>query len=338
MAPNPNSTSSSSGSPLEAAAGAAGPAATEAFKLLSDETRLAILLALWEAHEPFADGDAVGFSALRDRVGTADSGRFNYHLDRLTDHFVRRTDDGYELREAGLTVVRSVIAGAGFETPTLEPTPIDMDCGLCGGDVVVVYHEGSIYNRCTDCDGLFADGPDGRGYLSAFPLPPAGFADRSPGDLYAAAWVGAFHRLYAMLEGVCPTCSGPVDGRLSVCDDHDPDGVCEGCGRAGAVTGRFVCSVCKERAVTTLGGIVKFHPAVVALHYEHGLTLQYGFNDLADINRRLETGTTDTTVASRDPLRVDVTVTVDGDAVTLRLARDLSVLDVREMTATDGDR
>jgi DNA-binding transcriptional ArsR family regulator len=103
---------------LEAAAGAAGPAATEAFKLLGDETRLAILLALWEAHEPFADGDAVGFSTLRDRVGTADSGRFNYHLDRLTDHFVRRTDDGYELREAGLTVGRSVIAVAGFETPT----------------------------------------------------------------------------------------------------------------------------------------------------------------------------------------------------------------------------
>jgi hypothetical protein len=95
--------------------------------------------------------------------------------------------------------------------------------------------------------------------------------------------------------------------------------------------------VCKERAVTTLGGIVKFHPAVVALHYEHGLALQYGFNDLADINRRLEMGTTATTVASRDPLRVDVTVTVGDDAVTLRLAEDLSVLDVRGVTAVDGD-
>lgn len=39
-------------SPLEGAAGAAGPDTTEAFQLLANETWLTILLALWEAKEP----------------------------------------------------------------------------------------------------------------------------------------------------------------------------------------------------------------------------------------------------------------------------------------------
>ncbi|MUV60221.1 hypothetical protein [Halobacterium sp. CBA1126] len=46
-------------SPLDAPA--AGTQATEAFELLSDETRLAILVALWEHADPFGDDDAVRF-------------------------------------------------------------------------------------------------------------------------------------------------------------------------------------------------------------------------------------------------------------------------------------
>ena len=53
-------------SPLEAAAGVAGTDATEAFGLLANETRLAILLALWEAKEPEKprSEQAVPFSEL----------------------------------------------------------------------------------------------------------------------------------------------------------------------------------------------------------------------------------------------------------------------------------
>jgi len=39
-------------SPLEAAADFTGSHAVDAFKLLGNETRLAILLALWEAYDP----------------------------------------------------------------------------------------------------------------------------------------------------------------------------------------------------------------------------------------------------------------------------------------------
>lgn len=34
------------------------------------------------------------FSELRERVNVDDPGRLNYHLNELTTHFVRRTEDG----------------------------------------------------------------------------------------------------------------------------------------------------------------------------------------------------------------------------------------------------
>lgn len=67
----------------------------EAFSALCDGTRPSILQALGEAHDPLS------FSDLRERAGSPESSRFNYYLGKLTDHFVAKRDDGYELRRAG---------------------------------------------------------------------------------------------------------------------------------------------------------------------------------------------------------------------------------------------
>lgn len=77
------------------------PAAVETFTLLSDETRVRILVALSEASEC-----PLRFSELRSRVGVADSGQFNYHLDRLRGRLVVKTEDGYALTETGRAVAR----------------------------------------------------------------------------------------------------------------------------------------------------------------------------------------------------------------------------------------
>lgn len=97
-------------SPLEAAAGGAGPHVTTAFKLLSSEIRLSILLALWESYDPYGPNTGMSFSELYGRVGASDSANFTYHLNQLIDHFVEKTDDGYELRNAGLMIVQALIA------------------------------------------------------------------------------------------------------------------------------------------------------------------------------------------------------------------------------------
>ena len=319
------------GSPLEAAAGVAGPATTGAFKLVSNETRLAILLALWEEFEPFEDSSAVRFSDLRERVGMRDSGQFSYHLERLEGRFVDSTDDGWSLRDAGLELVQTIIGGAAIEDATLGPTPIDMTCSLCGGDVVVEYADGWVTNACTDCDGLFDREGSEYGVLSKFSLAPAGLTDRSAEEIYAAAWVRGFQRVFSMLEGVCPTCSGPVDRWLFRCPDHQAaadGGVCETCGNRPELVARLECAVCKEWATSTLGGVARYHPAAVGFHWEHDLPLQYGFNDIAHINDRLARTEMDWEVLAEDPLVVRVTLGIDGDEMCLDLREDLAVVDV----------
>jgi DNA-binding HxlR family transcriptional regulator len=75
--------------------------ATAAFELLSDETRIGIVRELSRSGK-------LRFSTLRERVGTEDSGQFNYHLERLRGGLVRKTDGGYELTRAGRALAEVV--------------------------------------------------------------------------------------------------------------------------------------------------------------------------------------------------------------------------------------
>ena len=312
----------------------AGERASEAFELLGNETRLEILLALWESIDPFDEEDAVRFSALRERVDTTDSSQFNYHLDKLVGHFVESTDDGYVLSRAGLEFVQAVIAGAGIDQPTIEPTDVDVPCTLCGEQVQISYEEGWVRVLCSACDGLWAErGDEPEGQLAKFSLPPAGLANRSAAEIYAAAWVRSFQDIYAMLEGVCPTCSGTIERSIDVCENHADEGVCPNCDRTTEVGVRVHCTVCKDSARLTPGVAAKYHPAVVAFFHDHGLDLQYGFNDLEHIERRLAIGESETTVRSRDPLRVRVTHHIDGDEIAVDLDENLSVVAIDDSSS-----
>lgn len=77
---------------------------TAVFDLLSDETRLEIVTALDRA-----DADGLRFSTLRERVGAADSGRFNYHLRKLRGTLVRKDGDCYVLTPTGVRMAATVM-------------------------------------------------------------------------------------------------------------------------------------------------------------------------------------------------------------------------------------
>ena len=80
----------------------------DALDALTHEIRVAVLRELADADGP------VAFSELRDRVGVRDPGKFNYHLQRLADQFLRQTDGGYELDHRGRRLL--VVAGDGVVT------------------------------------------------------------------------------------------------------------------------------------------------------------------------------------------------------------------------------
>lgn len=322
-------------SPLEAAAGAAGPHTTEAFAVLGNETRLAILLALWEAYDPLAERNVLSFSELREAVGVRQGAQFNYHLDKVVGRFVRKTDAGYELRRSGLILVQSIIAGIGTEDPTLERTEIDDTCEFCGASVVITYANRYVYRACTECGG-FADPEDEhpQGALSAWTLEPTGLAGRSAQDAYVASTIRTYGWIVMRFEGLCPLCSGQVEWSIEACENHTTAATedCPNCGRKRAVLARETCTVCKSAGTGPPGIKVLFHPAVVAFCYDHGIEVGFtgttDFDDVVRITKLVETF--EETVISMDPLRISITIPLEDDELQLTLDGSMNVLDVEE--------
>lgn len=321
-------------SPLEAAAGVAGSAATAAFELLGHETRLAILLTLWEAHDPHAEDCSVPYSDLFDRVAIRDSGNFTYHLDRLRPHFVERTADGYELRNAGCTIVQAVIAGSGLDEAHLPPTEIDMACYRCGAPVELSYQEERLYHVCTECEGNTGpDSPQDRpvGTLMAWDFDPAGLAHRTAAEVFVAAAIASLREFGLLVRGLCPACSGAVESEVDVCDAHvsGPGEACGACGTPDEVRVRYRCSVCKYGDAYPADAAVYDHPDVVAFCHEHDIGRTYDLDGpeacaslLAHLAER------DHELVAEDPVRIRVTVPGGGETLALTMDADLDVVAV----------
>lgn len=325
--------SSQPDSPLEVAAGAAGPRVTEAFELLSNETRLAILLALWEAYEPLADTNPIAFSELRDRVGVRDSGQFNYHLGKLTDRYIEETDDGYSLNNSGLNIVQAVIAGTGLDETSLSRTEIDVPCERCGAPTEVHYEDGFLYQTCTECHGHL--GPQYTGDLPAGTLgvrevKPAGLEDRTPGEVFAAGHIELVVSMASYARGVCPTCSGAVEKTLAICESHDVDetGFCAECGTTDEVRIQFRCSVCKTASAFPVEAITSDLPVVDAFCFEHGIDLLEDVNDPETAARvYAHHRERDHELISSDPVRIEITVPGEDSVLRLTLNKELELID-----------
>lgn len=310
-----------SDSPLETATAVAGARATEAFKLLGNETRLAILLALWTEYEPFTTETAIAFSELRERVGNPDSGQFNYHLGKLTDHFVLHTEHGYELSQAGFHVVSAVLAGIGATEVTLEPVAVDAECPLCDASVEVSFEQELVAARCTKCEGIWEDETDSSGLLFRFSLPPTALEDRTPGEIFGATLTYNFHRLASFRRGVCPRCAGTVDRTVDVCEDHDHGASpCSVCRRRHLSEVMTVCTRCKASIRDPAVMAALIHPAVTAFYHDHGVIHQFDSWEAFTRGQTLRE-----TLVSTDPLRVRITIPCGGDELQVMLDEDANL-------------
>lgn len=321
-------------SPLDAAAGAAGPHAVDAFKLLSDETRLAILLALWEFYNPYQTKEAVSFSELYDHVSVRDSANFTYHLEKLTGQFVEKTEEGYFLRNAGFRIIQAIIAGRGLDNGTSSPANLGIVCHRCGdGHLEISYYNEAVYLTCSDCEGFMeANGYPG-GTIAKFELDSAGLDSRHPSELLAASAIRAWNNHRMMSQGVCPACSGSIDASLRLCDEHTPEpgGVCPNCGTRDSARVRYVCTVCKHRNRRPVELTVIDHPAVISFYYDHGVDLRWETDDVEQVIRVLKRlWNVEHTLVSMDPVRIRITLPCEGDELHVMVDEDWDVIDVRE--------
>ena len=321
-------------SSVQDAARRVDPDATEAFALLGHETRLSILLAIWEDHDLRSDDNAVPFSRILERVDHDDPGNLRYHLEKLEGQFVcqRAERGGYELRVPAQKLVRAVIAGAGVHAERLDPTEIDRECPFCGAPTVMSYREGILFWACHDCGGMtpgrdFAPF-DPPGPLTAHTFDPAGLDEWTAEELWAASTVVGRRRLRSMFDGVCPTCSSPVDRWFDRCPDHDPDG-CADCGLRFGTTAHFRCRTCDHHDGSTPKRIALFHPAVVSFYDDHGVSTRVRADDVDHVNRIYDLVLDhDVALIDEDPIRVAVTVSWDDETIRLTFDETVRVVDV----------
>lgn len=296
----------------------------KAFAVLGNETRMAILQALWSAERPLT------FSELRSRVGVGDSGKFNYHLGRLDGHFVHQAADGYLLQAAGEHVIRAVLAGAITQNPSFEPSILDAKCPYCGGAVEAWYANETFTARCTECVGIIESEDYPAGTFMHYSIPPAALLNRSPDDVYTVAHVLYDAKLTAMLEQVCPECAAEVEFEFDVCSDHEvPDGgLCPRCGTRSKVWVRATCRNCRYRRLFLAWFAVATNPAVIAFYYEQAVPWdRVPFSKLTWENTPYVAGIEEELIAE-DPLTIRVTIPAADDALHISIDADLNVLDV----------
>lgn len=292
----------------------------EAFAALGNETRVRILQVLGEV-----DG-ALTFSELYDRIDYGPSTNFSYHLQKLEGHFVRKTEDGYEISQVGNRVVQAVLAGAVTEAPLLERTGVDHRCEYCGGETEISYTQGYLGLYCTECPGNTDDTVPAayQGYLRGQPFPPAGLQDRGNAEVHRAGFIwGNLHRL-SLASGICPICSAQLNHMMEVCEGHRPDGhLCETCGRRRMASVTTECTNCKIRGGGPLRTFLLANTELLAFLTTHGLN---PLDPSTEPWVALET--LDEEILSRDPVVVRVTFAIHEDTITLAVDDNLSVVDV----------
>ena len=215
----------------------------KALNIIGEETRAQIVVELGESVRDDGIVPApLSFSELMERVDAEDSGRFNYHLDKLVGTFVYKTDDGYLLQPSGHFLYRAVVSGRLTDRETVDPFEVGA-CPDCGEALLAEYPANScFYVRCPACET----------FQHAVDLPASGFERRTPEAALTAAVRKRHHEVALLGQGVCHGCGATVERRL---DDGDYEAWDAFYGYD--VYAAISCSVC------SVGGFG--HPAPVAL-------------------------------------------------------------------------
>lgn len=295
----------------------------DAFVVLGSEHRIAMLRVLGDSTEPLA------FSELQEAVGTADSGQFTYHLNKLVGHFVGQTEDGYEIRRAGERIIEAVLSGAVTASPTIDATETDRECHYCGAPVEIRYREEKLRIHCTECPGIYGrdERAVGNGHLGTLLLPPAGIQHRTPAESLQAGYVWGELTMMASASGVCPRCSGVLEESVNVCKRHDSSsGLCSACDERFAVGIHFECTNCIYDRGGAFGVKLLANTDLLAFLTARGInpvvpSSQSAIGSMVDY---------DEDVRSTDPFEAQFTVRVGEDTLSLTVDDSLRVVETSE--------
>ncbi len=299
-----------------------------AFAALSDPLRVDILRALSDHHRETRSPEPIGFADLRRRVGVRDSGRFRYHLERLRDHFVEKTDEGYRLTPAGTEVVAAVIAGTYSEQVSLDPTELDSGCFICGEPAVATYDRGVCWVTCANEHPLFqwsvppnaaARATSGRNVEGEAVKPPEQGETATLLKIVEVAELLAVQAVERSLAGICSKCYGPVEPEVIVEDGSEQVGF------------RTACDACGGQLLGPIGFCLLVDPEVAAFYRQHGRTIrEHHLWELSFVQ-----GGSTITVVSEEPIRVEIGVRLDDERLCVSVDDTGRVISVERSDATN---
>lgn len=302
------------------------PSADTVFSSLGNETRLQILRTLGEADGPLS------FTELRDRIGIHQGGEFNYHLDKVVGHLVKKTDEGYVLQGAGRQVVQAVFAGVITGDPVTGPISTSVKCPYCGSGLVVDVHQEHLSVFCTGCDGRRPNesGPEtaNLGSLGIMWLPAAGINGRTPKEILETASVWSNLECVAVANQICPRCSAPVDPSIRLCEDHDAsDGLCAECNLSAPMTIHNHCTNCIYGIAMGAQRYALGHPQVREFLHRQGID---PITSTMPLYREFVVDE----VLSNEPLEVRFSYTVNDVRLTLTIEDKSGIKDIEERAVT----
>jgi hypothetical protein len=277
---------------------AEGLSPDRAFWLLGDQMRIAILQTVWESSE-----EPITFSKIREQIGSPDSGKFNYHLNKLVGHFLSKSDGGYSLTQAGREVVRAVMAGTITQHAETGPVPIDAQCADCGGTLVARYDEYGII-ECEDCEKL----------VMWNEFPPAALDTRSPDEFADVFDRWTQVRFGLAMDGICPNCA--CEMRMEILNSATE--------RATGIATMHHCENCKYEARVPLFGHVVSHPATISFFYERGVDVtEMPYWQMRSLTREFTEE-----VIAQNPWTAKISMRSEGDTLMLTLDKQMNVVDV----------
>jgi len=288
-------------------------AGLEAFQSLSDETRQAILATATDLAWDAAEGPT--FAELRRGTGVRDSGRFNYHLDKLKGTFLVAEEGQYHPNGGLLRATMSLAAAANRDRPDVDwRVETDWTCPHCerGLQAEMVAH--GLLLVCERHAHVFVQ-----------PVP----SGPRPDD--PEAWIDLAVRLWhddiaAVHAGRCPTCRGriikqPIHGRFVYSPAVDtPEG-------KTPLWGQHVCEDCGWDVWYRLGNALSTTTDVRRFFHERGVDLRgEPLPQRYVIDRKV------TAVVDEEANSVSGTITYecDGDRLTVEVGPALTVEGVEE--------
>ena len=121
---------------------------TELFQTLANETRLKILLAIARRQR---ERGPLSYAQIMDEIGVEDSGRFNYHLDQLQGHLIRREDGKYVPSAGTHRLLGLLDSELLYDDTVVDPVTVGAACLRCGDPIEAIY-DYDFYVSCHTCE------------------------------------------------------------------------------------------------------------------------------------------------------------------------------------------